>query len=237
MPATCKVVGLWLCCFAMIDFLCCRLRERILCFIPRSKRTFFYVVLSNRKAANDGNNLHKEASTNHCNMLTVGCKKRQWGKAYFSWRIAMSKQWRLYIFYVILRGSKWQYNNTNIARSKELRYDKEMQQSNFYCCWLQEATSMGISLLYCKGSDENDFFDVARSGCIASVHATTISQPLKDTRMQQSNNTYAVGCKDDSNKQCWLQGWRQWAHLSYRRKQWQWWLIAAKERKIAPCNN
>ncbi len=46
------------------------------------------------------------------------------------------------------------------------------------------------------------FFDVAGSGCIASVRATTISQPLQDAGMQQSNNTHAVSCKDDSNKQC-----------------------------------
>jgi hypothetical protein len=55
---------------------------------------------------------------------------------------------------------------------------------------------------YCEGSDDNDIFDVARSGCIASVRATTISQPSRDARTQQSNNLCAVGCTDDSNKRC-----------------------------------
>jgi hypothetical protein len=37
---------------------------------------FLYVVSSYCKAANDGNNLHKDVSTNHCNMLPVDCEKQ-----------------------------------------------------------------------------------------------------------------------------------------------------------------
>ncbi len=69
-------------------------------------------------------------------------------------------------------------------------------------------------MLYPKRATTMIFFDVARDGRIASMHATTISQPPQDTRMQQSNIIYAVGCKDDSNKHYRLQGWRQPAYLS-----------------------
>ncbi len=35
----------------------------------------------------------------------------------------------------------------------------------------------------------------------------------QDVRMQQSNIIYSVGCKDNSNKHCRLQGWWQHAYL------------------------
>ncbi len=94
-----------------------------------------------------------------------------------------------------------------------------------------------LYIIYYKGSNKSYIFDVARSGCIACVHATTISQPSRDAMTQQSNNIHAVSCKDDSNKQCWSRRWQQWAYLSYHMKQQWWWLIAAKEREIAPHNN
>jgi hypothetical protein len=46
MSATCKVVGLWLCVNAMIEFFMLRLREHIFCLIARSNNNehIFYVV-------------------------------------------------------------------------------------------------------------------------------------------------------------------------------------------------
>jgi hypothetical protein len=92
-------------------------------------------------------------------------------------------------------------NNLNITRSKELQYDKEMQQSHFYMLLIaRRDNNEHIFMSYCKGSNNNNIFDVVRSGRISSVCATTISQPLQDVRTQQSNIMYAVGCKDDSTK-------------------------------------
>ncbi len=50
MPATREVIGLLLCYCVMIGFLCCRLRERILCHIARSKQTYFLrrIIVSQR---------------------------------------------------------------------------------------------------------------------------------------------------------------------------------------------
>ncbi len=52
----------------------------------------------------------------------------------------------------------------------------------------------------------HNILDVARSSRIARELMTTISQPLWDARTQPSNNTHAVGCKNDRNKRCWLRG-------------------------------
>jgi hypothetical protein len=72
--------------------------------------------------------------------------------------------------------------------------------------------TMGISLMsYSKRSNDNFIFDVARSGRIASVRATTIRQPSRDARTQESNNIYMllvtrmkatsnVDCMDDNNE-------------------------------------
>jgi hypothetical protein len=81
-------------------------------------------------------------------------------------------------FYVMLQGSKQRYNNMNIPRSKELRYDKEKQQSIFYTLLIPRSDdNEHVFMSYCKGSNDIDIFDVARSGRIASMSATTISQP------------------------------------------------------------
>jgi hypothetical protein len=106
-------------------------------------------------------------------------------------------------FFSVISQGRELCNNTNIARSKELRYDKETQQSNFIAIDCKKATTMSISLCFiAREATIMIIFDVAKSGCIASLHATTISQPLHDARMPQSNNACAVGHKDDCNKQC-----------------------------------
>ncbi len=48
-PATRKVVGSWLCFYAMIGFLCWRMQKRVLCCIARSKQAYFYVVLQGKQ--------------------------------------------------------------------------------------------------------------------------------------------------------------------------------------------
>ncbi len=88
----------------------------------------------------------EDASTNHRNIckLSIARSKNNDEPVFH-----VVLQWvsdNNYIFYITSRGSKQRYNITNIARSKELRYDKEKQKTNFYCCWSQEATRMSISL-------------------------------------------------------------------------------------------
>ncbi len=54
------------------------------------------------------------------------------------------------------------------------------------------------------------------------------------------NKLMITRCKDATIKHfvhCWSWGWRQRVSLSYRTKWQWWWLIAAKECKIALCNN
>ncbi len=145
----------------------------------------------------------KDVSTNHCNVCKLSIARSNDNDKHVFHVVSQWGSNDNYIFYIISQGSKRCYSNANITRTKEL------QQSNFYCCWLQKTTMMSISLCcIAREATAMIFFVVARSGCIASVHATTISQSSRDTRMQQSNNTYAVGCKDDSNKRCWLQWWQ-----------------------------
>ncbi len=123
---------------------------------------------------------------------------------FFSCPIVMST-WQWLNLYILLLRSKQGYNNTNIARSEELRYNKETQQSNFYCCWSQEATTMSISLC-----------------CIAREQAMTemyTSQGSKRTPYCKGASNSCKGMAQPTTQPsnficCWLQWSWQWAHIA-----------------------
>ncbi len=79
---------------------------------------------------------------------------------------------------------------------------EKQQQFHFWCCKKRS---------YCKG-------------------ASDVMTPSHDARTQQSSIINAVGCKDDSNKHHWLQGWWQPAYLfTLYCKKWQQKMVDCKE--------
>ena len=110
------------------------------------------------------------------------------------------------------------------------------QQNIFHCIARTRATSrhwdtqpliarktmMIISFMSCcKRSNDNNIFDVASSGCIAREPTTTVIQPSRDARTQQSN-FYMLSIK-----------W--WRPRAYRKEQ-QRRTMVVWEREIAPNN-
>ncbi len=69
----------------------------------------------------------KDTSTSRRNMCKLSIARNDNNDKHVFHIVSQWASNHAHIFYVALRGSEQWYNNTNIARSKKLRYDKETQ--------------------------------------------------------------------------------------------------------------